>query len=143
MSDQPATGVSADARAIMLSNEIAELKRKKASQRPGLWILVALVAAGVSLFVPVLLAPTCWLGALVSVVFVFVAMSRGNSINSQITDKEQRLRQLESADSADTVGAASVPSVTDRLASLKSMLDQGLVTQEEFDTKRSELLKQI
>ena len=45
--------------------------------------------------------------------------------------------------SASTMPAAPSASVTDKLSDLKVMLDKNLVTQDEYDAKRAELLKQI
>jgi len=139
MSDQ--LSVSRDAQYLKLDNELRDLKQQRQKARPALYLLLAIILGLLGFFVPIPIAIFVWLFALASLLAAITAVAKVNSLNGQIAKVEARMKSIASA--APSAPAPTTASVTDKIVQLQGLLDKKLITQEEFDAKKAELLKQI
>ena len=79
-----------------------------------------------------------------------ITLTRANNVDTLYSMAEERvikdfIKKTQAAIASGSAGAAgqNSPAPSDRLASLKQLLDDGLITQEEFDQKRKIIISDI
>jgi len=132
---------STDAQYLRLDNEIRELRRAREKARPAVYILLAILLASLGFVLPFGLALLVWLFALASVFAAITAASKRSALGKQISDLDARLNSFQG--SKDPTMPLPSTSASQRLTELNQMREGNLITEEEFEAKKAQLLKEL
>ena len=133
--------ISHDAVYLKLDAELRDLRKQREKARPAVYLLLAILLGFLGLALPVGWALLAWLFALASLLAALTALANGNRLGGQIRALLTRISLAETAPPS----APPQPSadVSVRLAKLQGLLEQKLITEEEFDRRRTAILDEI
>ena len=136
--------ISSDAQYLQLTTELTTLKKDREKTRPLLYALLAMVLGLLGIvLLPSALAFLFLLLGLASGMAFLTALSKGSRLGQRIAEVETQLKGYAPSQPGSSAAPSSASSTADRLAQLQSLLDNKMITQTEYDAKRSALLREL
>jgi hypothetical protein len=136
--------VSNDAEYIKKTGDLRYLKEKLEKTRPTVYLLLAIVLGVIGFAFQGLIGLIAWLFALASLLTLITNLVKRANLSKQITQLEGEIAAFHPIESTtSTVSSPSDNSVTGKLLELNKLLENKLISQEEFDAKKAEIIKQL